>query len=127
MFAFKPDFCKGHCAARHSAWVTGVVLGVLTASFGVTGYSLPQDQIGYWTVKIVTGVPEAIPVIGSPLAQTGEFILEAEELLKLRETLTKIRSFSYSKISPLALCFHIENYLQMKRCQRGLKFYGSDL
>jgi quinol-cytochrome oxidoreductase complex cytochrome b subunit len=39
-----------------------VVLGVLTASFGVTGYSLPWDQIGYWAVKIVTGVPDAIPV-----------------------------------------------------------------
>ncbi|KAJ1682981.1 hypothetical protein LUZ63_021792 [Rhynchospora breviuscula] len=36
-------------------------LAVLTASFGVTGYSLPWDQIGYWAVKIVTGVPEAIP------------------------------------------------------------------
>jgi quinol-cytochrome oxidoreductase complex cytochrome b subunit len=33
-----------------------VVLAVLTASFGVTGYSLPWDQIGYWAVKIVTGV-----------------------------------------------------------------------
>jgi cytochrome b6 len=48
-------------------WVTGVILGVLTVSFGVTGYSLPWDQIGYWAMKIVTGVPEAIPVIGSPL------------------------------------------------------------
>jgi cytochrome b6 len=25
----------------------------LTESFGVTGYSLPWDQIGYWAVKIV--------------------------------------------------------------------------
>nr|KAJ0204594.1 hypothetical protein LSAT_V11C500263610 [Lactuca sativa] len=46
-----------------------VVLGVLTASFGVTAYSLPRDQIGYWAVKIVTGVPEAIPIIGSPLVE----------------------------------------------------------
>ena len=35
----------------------------------MTGYSLPQDQIGYWAVKIVTGVLEAIPVIGSPLVE----------------------------------------------------------
>jgi quinol-cytochrome oxidoreductase complex cytochrome b subunit len=41
-----------------------VVLDVLTASFGVTDYSLPWNQIGYWTVKIETGVPDAIPVIG---------------------------------------------------------------
>lgn len=54
---------------RELTWVTGVVLAVLTASFGVTGYSLPWDQIGYWAVKIVTGVPEAIPVIGSPLVE----------------------------------------------------------
>ncbi|KAL0532997.1 hypothetical protein IC582_031168 [Cucumis melo] len=50
-------------------WSASVVLAVLTASFGVTGYSLPRDQIGYWAVKIVTGVPEAIPVIGSPLVE----------------------------------------------------------
>ncbi|CAN6483812.1 unnamed protein product [Victoria cruziana] len=50
-------------------WVTGVVMAVLIASFGVTGYSLPWDQIGYWAVKIVIGVPEAIPIVGSPLVE----------------------------------------------------------
>ena len=35
----------------------------------MTGYSLPRDQIGYWAVKIVTGVLEAIPVIGLPLVE----------------------------------------------------------
>ena len=29
-------------------------------SFGVTGYSLPWDQVGYWACKIVTSVPEAL-------------------------------------------------------------------
>ena len=46
-----------------------VVLAILTASFGVTSCSWPPDQVGYWAVKIVTGVPETIPVIGSPLAE----------------------------------------------------------
>lgn len=50
---------------RELTWVTGVILATLTVSFGVTGYSLPWDQIGYWAVKIVTGVPDAIPFIGS--------------------------------------------------------------
>ncbi|MBA0611226.1 hypothetical protein Godav_011927, partial [Gossypium davidsonii] len=45
----------------------GLVLVVLIASFGITGYSLPWDQIGYWAEKIVTGVSEAILVKGSPL------------------------------------------------------------
>jgi hypothetical protein len=31
--------------------VTGVTMAVCTVSFGVTGYSLPWDQVGYWAVK----------------------------------------------------------------------------
>jgi cytochrome b6 len=50
---------------RELIWISGVVLSVLTVSFGVTGYSLPWDQVGYWACKIVTGVPEAVPVVGS--------------------------------------------------------------
>uniref|UniRef100_K4AUN9 Uncharacterized protein ycf15 n=1 Tax=Solanum lycopersicum TaxID=4081 RepID=K4AUN9_SOLLC len=33
-----------------------------------------------------------------------------------------IHSFSYSKISPMASCLHIENYLPMTRCQRDFLF-----
>ena len=43
--------------------------GCLYVSFGVTGYSLPWDQVGYWACKIVTGVPEAIPVVGPLLVE----------------------------------------------------------
>jgi cytochrome b6 len=50
---------------RELTWVTGVALASVTVSFGVTGYSLPWDQVGYWAFKIVTGVPEAIPIVGS--------------------------------------------------------------
>ena len=38
-------------------------MAVITVAFGVTGYSLPWDQVGYWAVRIVP-VPAAIPVIG---------------------------------------------------------------
>jgi cytochrome b6 len=54
---------------RELTWVTGVALASVTVSFGVTGYSLPWDQVGYWACKIVTGVPDAIPVIGGLLVQ----------------------------------------------------------
>ena len=49
---------------RELTWVTGVALASVTVSFGETGYSLPWDQVGYWACKIVTGVPDAIPIIG---------------------------------------------------------------
>ncbi|MCL7028537.1 hypothetical protein MKW94_030621 [Papaver nudicaule] len=69
LHVFRVYLTGGFKKPRELTWVTGVVLGVLTASFGVTGYSLPRDQIGYWAVKIVTGVPDAIPVIGAPLVE----------------------------------------------------------
>lgn len=56
---------------RELIWLTGVILSVVTVSFGVTGYSLPWDQIGYWASKIVTAVPESfdevLPGLGSSL------------------------------------------------------------
>ena len=54
---------------RELTWITGVALASVTVSFGVTGYSLPWDQVGYWACKIVTGVPDAIPVVGGLLVQ----------------------------------------------------------
>jgi cytochrome b6 len=43
--------------------------GSLYCIICVTGYSLPWDQVGYWAVKIVTGVPDAIPVIGPTVVE----------------------------------------------------------
>lgn len=58
----------GYKKPREFIWITGIILGVSTISFGVTGYSLPWDQVGYWASKIVTSVPEAldnfIPAVG---------------------------------------------------------------
>lgn len=38
-----------------------------TVSFGVTGYSLPMDQVGYWALKIVSSTPDAIPLVGDQI------------------------------------------------------------
>jgi cytochrome b6 len=45
---------------REFIWITGIILAVTSISFGVSGYSLPWDQVGYWACKIVTSVPEAL-------------------------------------------------------------------
>jgi cytochrome b6 len=54
---------------RELTWVTGVALASVTVSFGLTGYSLPWDQVVYWACNIVTGVPDAIPIVGELLVQ----------------------------------------------------------
>jgi cytochrome b6 len=67
LHVFRVYLTGGFKRPRELTWVTGVIIAICTVSFGVTGYSLPWDQVGYWAVKIVTGVPEAIPVVGSIL------------------------------------------------------------
>ena len=55
---FRVYLTGGFKQPRELTWVTGVIIAICTVSFGVTGYSLPWDQVGYWAVKIVTGVPD---------------------------------------------------------------------
>lgn len=57
---------------RELIWVSGVILAVLTVSFGVTGYSLPWDQIGFWACKIVTSTPEAFDEL---IPGAGKFLV----------------------------------------------------
>jgi cytochrome b6 len=66
---FRVYLTGGFKKPRELTWMTGVILASLTVSFGVTGYSLPWDQVGYWAVKIVTGVPDAIPVVGGTIVE----------------------------------------------------------
>jgi cytochrome b6 len=69
LHVFRVYLTGGFKKPRELTWMTGVILASVTVSFGVTGYSLPWDQVGYWACKIVTGVPEAIPVVGSSLVE----------------------------------------------------------
>ena len=69
LHVFRVYLTGGFKKPRELTWVTGVIMAVCTVSFGVTGYSLPWDQVGYWAVKIVTGVPDAIPVVGSTIVE----------------------------------------------------------
>jgi cytochrome b6 len=69
LHVFRVYLTGGFKKPRELTWMTGVILASVTVSFGVTGYSLPWDQVGYWACKIVTGVPDAIPVVGSKLVE----------------------------------------------------------
>merc|ERR1719387_1398281 len=86
--------------AREITWITGTLLSLATLSFGVTGYSLPWDQVAYWACKIVTATPEALdelfPGIGTLLVlglRAGYSVTQA--------TLTRLYSI-HTLILPLA-------------------------
>nr|QOP62518.1 cytochrome b6 [Ottelia acuminata var. crispa] len=110
LHVFRVYLTGGFKKPRELTWVTGVVLGVLTASFGVTGYSLPWDQIGYWAVKIVTGVPEAIPVIGSPLVE----LLRGSASVG-QSTLTRFYSLHTFVLPLLTSVFMLMHFLMIRK------------
>lgn len=57
MGAYKPP--------RELNWVSGVVLLVLTLTFGFTGYLLPWDQRAFWASTVGTEIAGAVPAVGN--------------------------------------------------------------
>lgn len=61
----------GFKAPREIIWLSGGLLSFIVIFFGVTGYTLPWDSIGFWACKIVTSLPDAInellPGLGSAI------------------------------------------------------------
>lgn len=49
---------------RELTWVTGVILLLLTITFGFTGYLLPWNQLAYWATTVGTESANKIPLIG---------------------------------------------------------------
>ena len=110
LHVFRVYLTGGFKKPRELTWVTGVILSVITVSFGVTGYSLPWDQVGYWAVKIVTGVPDAIPVVGG-------FVVE---LLRGsvgvgQPTLTRFYSLHTFVLPLLAAVFMLMHFLMIRK------------
>jgi cytochrome b6 len=85
-------------------------MAVITVSFGVTGYSLPWDQVGYWAVKIVSGVPAAVPVVGDfmvELLRGGESVGQA--------TLTRFYSLHTFVMPWLLAVFMLIHFLMIRK------------
>ena len=84
---------------RELIWISGILLATTTVSFGVTGYSLPWDAVGYWACKIVTAVPEAlddlIPEAGKLLVVSlrGGFSVSQTTLTRLYSIHTFVLPF----------------------------------
>lgn len=95
---------------RELTWVTGVILATLTVSFGVTGYSLPWDQVGYWAVKIVTGVPDAIPIVGGFIVELLRGSVSVGQ-----STLTRFYSLHTFVLPLLTATFMLAHFLMIRK------------
>lgn len=110
LHVFRVYLTGGFKRPRELTWVTGVIRAVCTVSFGVTGYSLPWDQVGYWAVKIVTGVPDAIPVVGQGLVELlrgGSGVGQA--------TLTRFYSLHTFVLPLLTAVFRLRHFLRIRK------------
>lgn len=56
-------------APREMLWLLGVVIYLLAMATGFLGYVLPWGQMSFWGAKVITGLFEAIPLIGKPLQE----------------------------------------------------------
>lgn len=62
-------FLFGAYKAPHElAWVSGVLLFIVTLGFGFTGYLLPWDQKGYWATVVGTKIAAEAPLVGKTVA-----------------------------------------------------------
>lgn len=110
LHTFRVYLTGGFKKPRELTWITGVILAVLTVSFGVTGYSLPWDQIGYWAVKIVTGVPEAIPVVGGTIVELLRGSVSVGQ-----STLTRFYSLHTFVLPLLTAVFMLMHFLMIRK------------
>ncbi|MBI2190749.1 MAG: cytochrome bc complex cytochrome b subunit [Planctomycetes bacterium] len=95
---FSAFLMKAYQKPRELTWWTGIVLLLLTITFGFTGYLLPWDEVSYFATKIGMDTPvnvakeagemveKLIPVAGKPLseamlwgAKQGPFLLKGGE------------------------------------------------
>ena len=99
---------------RELTWVTGVLLSVTTVSFGVTGYSLPWDQIGFWASKIVTAVPESFDEILPGLGTTLILLLRGGYSVG-QSTLTRFYS-AHTFVLPLTtLTLLVTHFIMLRK------------
>lgn len=57
-------FMGAYKKPRELTWVTGVLIFLVTITFGFTGYLLPWNQIAFWATTVGTESAAKVPVIG---------------------------------------------------------------
>lgn len=57
-------FSGAYKKPRELTWVTGVLLFIITITFGFTGYLLPWSQISFWATTVGTESANKVPFIG---------------------------------------------------------------
>jgi len=76
---FSVFFMKAYRKPREFGWWSGMLLLLLGLTFGFSGYLLPMDDLAFFATKVGLEIPNAIPVIGPPIANLLRGSLEVGE------------------------------------------------
>ncbi len=74
---FSVYFLKAYRPPRELTWMTGMVLLLLTMTFGFSGYLLPWNTLAFFATKVGTDIAGLVPVVGpaiSNLLRGGESV-----------------------------------------------------
>lgn len=61
-------FTGAYRKPREGNWILGCLLLFVTLGFGFSGYSLIYEQLSYWGATVAGNILEAVPLVGSQLA-----------------------------------------------------------
>ncbi len=61
---FRGLFYSSYKAPREMIWLLGVVIFLLMMATAFMGYVLPWGQMSFWGAQVITGLFEAIPLVG---------------------------------------------------------------
>ncbi len=64
---FRGLFYASYKPPREMIWLLGVTIFLLMMATAFMGYVLPWGQMSFWGAQVITGLFEAIPVVGPPL------------------------------------------------------------
>ena len=61
---FSVFFMKAYRSPREFGWWSGMILLMIAAVFGFSGYLLPMNELSYFATKVGLEIPTGMPLIG---------------------------------------------------------------
>ncbi len=77
---FRVFFTGGYKAPRELNWIAGLLLGMITLTFGFTGYLLPWTDMSRGATTIGLGMAKSLPVLGPMLGSIAAGVTDADTL-----------------------------------------------
>ena len=97
---FSVYFMQAYNRPRELTWVTGVVLLLLSVTFGFSGYLLPWNEVSFFATKVGTDIAGVVPVVGHTILR---FLRGGDEVTGA--TLTRFFGFHVAVLPALATVF----------------------